>query len=118
MVATMICSRTEVHTRYPDGIVHLESGTKRDYVLRPSSLYRPRPLIYVGGESEPARALVADHGDVWFINGQPLEDVAGLIADVAGHRAIADAMMFVDHSTVELERLESERSAERRRASN
>jgi alkanesulfonate monooxygenase len=55
----------------------------RDYVLRPSSLYRPRPLIYVGGESEPARALVADHGDVWFINGQPLEDVAGLIADVA-----------------------------------
>jgi len=27
--------------------------------------------------------LVADHGDVWFINGQPLEDVAGLIADVA-----------------------------------
>jgi alkanesulfonate monooxygenase len=40
-------------------------------------------LIYVGGESEPARALVADHGDVWFINGQPLEDVAGLIADVA-----------------------------------
>ncbi|HMH50998.1 MAG TPA: FAD-dependent thymidylate synthase [Candidatus Acidoferrum sp.] len=41
-----------------------------------------------------------------------------LIAEVAGHRAIADAMMFVDHSTVELERLESERSAERRRASN
>ena len=55
----------------------------RDYLLRPTSLYRPRPLIYVGGESEPARALVADHGDVWFINGQPLEDVAGLIADVA-----------------------------------
>jgi len=37
----------------------------------------------VGGESEPARALVADHGDVWFINGQPLDDVAGLIANVA-----------------------------------
>jgi alkanesulfonate monooxygenase len=55
----------------------------RDYMLRPTDLYRPRPLIYVGGESEPARALVADHGDVWFINGQPLEDVAGLIADVA-----------------------------------
>ncbi|MGY2809007.1 LLM class flavin-dependent oxidoreductase [Bradyrhizobium sp. USDA 4506] len=34
----------------------------RDYLLRPTSLYRPRPLIYVGGESEPARALVADHG--------------------------------------------------------
>lgn len=55
----------------------------RDYALRPKDLYRERPLIYVGGESEPARALVAEHGDVWFINGQPLADVAGLIADVA-----------------------------------
>jgi alkanesulfonate monooxygenase len=37
----------------------------------------------VGGESDPARELVADKGDVWFINGQPLEDVQKLIADVA-----------------------------------
>ncbi len=55
----------------------------RDYMLRPADLYRERPLIYVGGESEPARDLVAGHGDVWFINGQPLADVASLIADVA-----------------------------------
>jgi len=32
-----------------------------------------------------------------------------LIADTAGHRAIADAMRFVDHSEVELERLQAER---------
>jgi thymidylate synthase ThyX len=37
------------------------------------------------------------------------------IAEVAGHRAIAAAMTFADHSAVELERLESERAAERRR---
>jgi alkanesulfonate monooxygenase len=55
-----------------------------DYALRPADPYRARPKIYVGGESEPARALVADHGDVWFINGQPLADVQALIADVAG----------------------------------
>jgi alkanesulfonate monooxygenase len=55
----------------------------RDYVLRPKSLYRARPTIYVGGESEPARALVADQGDVWFINGQPLADVEALMANVA-----------------------------------
>lgn len=55
----------------------------RDYTLRPRDAYRSRPRIYVGGESEPARALVADWGDVWFINGQPLEDTAALIADVA-----------------------------------
>jgi thymidylate synthase ThyX len=37
------------------------------------------------------------------------------IADVAGHRAIAAAMQFVDHSEVELERLQSERAIEQKR---
>jgi thymidylate synthase ThyX len=37
------------------------------------------------------------------------------IAEVAGHRALADAMSFVDHGWADLERLESERRAERRR---
>ncbi|MFT4267445.1 MAG: LLM class flavin-dependent oxidoreductase [Xenophilus sp.] len=53
-----------------------------DYKLTPGDLYRPRPRIYVGGESEPARALVARHGDVWFINAQPLGQVADLISDL------------------------------------
>jgi thymidylate synthase ThyX len=39
------------------------------------------------------------------------------IADVAGHRAIAAAMAFADHSAVELERLQSERSLEKKRQS-
>src|SRR2546428_784955 len=39
-----------------------------------------------------------------------------LIAERAGHRAIAAAMTFADHSAVELERLEAERAAARRRA--
>jgi thymidylate synthase ThyX len=38
------------------------------------------------------------------------------IADVAGHRAIAEAMQFADHSEVELERLQSERALERKRS--
>jgi thymidylate synthase ThyX len=37
------------------------------------------------------------------------------IADVAGHRAIADAMTFADHSEVELERLQAERRIEKKR---
>jgi thymidylate synthase ThyX len=37
------------------------------------------------------------------------------IAEVAGHRAIADAMQFADHSTVELERLQQERAMEKKR---
>jgi hypothetical protein len=38
-----------------------------------------------------------------------------LIAEQAGHTAIADAMSHVDHGAAELERLESERRAEQRR---
>ena len=39
-----------------------------------------------------------------------------LIADKAGHTAVAAAMQFVDHSQVELERLNSERALERKRS--
>jgi len=38
------------------------------------------------------------------------------IADVAGHRAIAAAMVHVDHGSTDLERLDAERRAEARRA--
>jgi thymidylate synthase ThyX len=41
-----------------------------------------------------------------------------LIAEQAGHRAIADAMRFADHSEVALERLNAERALEARRARN
>jgi thymidylate synthase ThyX len=39
-----------------------------------------------------------------------------LIDTRAGHRAVAAAMQFADHSEVELERLSSERALERKRA--
>jgi thymidylate synthase ThyX len=39
------------------------------------------------------------------------------IAEQAGHRAIAEAIQFADHSAVELERLQSERALEKKRAS-
>ncbi len=64
------------------------------YTLRPADPYRPRPRIYVGGESEPARALAADQGDVWFINGQPVEDVAALIADAAARPRMGTPLRF------------------------
>ncbi|MBI3784238.1 MAG: FAD-dependent thymidylate synthase [Deltaproteobacteria bacterium] len=38
-----------------------------------------------------------------------------LIAEKAGHTAIAAAMKFADHSTVELERLQAERASEQKR---
>jgi len=45
------------------------------------------------------------------------QEMHRLIAEQAGHRALADAMAFVDHSdaTTDLERLQAERRAEQRR---
>jgi alkanesulfonate monooxygenase len=65
-----------------------------DYTLRPADPWRARPRIYIGGESEPARALAADMGDVWFINGQPIEDVTALIADVAARPRAGAPLRF------------------------
>ncbi|GJD95041.1 LLM class flavin-dependent oxidoreductase [Methylobacterium iners] len=65
-----------------------------DYQLRPAGTYRRRSTIYLGGESEPARSLAADHADVWFINGQPVADVAALIAGVARRPAANPPLGF------------------------
>lgn len=43
------------------------------------------------------------------------QEMHRLIEEQAGHRAIAQAMRFVDHSRVELERLEAERRSEAKR---
>jgi thymidylate synthase ThyX len=43
------------------------------------------------------------------------QEMHRLIADQAGHRAIAEAMRHADHSRVELERLEAERRTEAKR---
>jgi len=69
--------------------VHVE-----DYALLPKDSFRRRPRIYVGGESEPARVLSAAQADVWFINGQPLGDVAALIADVGGRPRQGEPLRF------------------------
>ena len=44
------------------------------------------------------------------------QDMHRLIAEQAGHRVVAELMRFVDHGTYDLERLDSERRAEARRA--
>jgi alkanesulfonate monooxygenase len=65
-----------------------------DYTLRPADPYRVRPRIYIGGESEPARALAAEMGDVWFVNGQPIEDVTGLINNLAARPRVGTPLRF------------------------
>ncbi len=61
------------------------------------ALVRPTPAnspaLYVGGESEPGRALAAEHADVFFINGRPLAETVEVIEDLrcapTGRRAAA-----------------------------
>ena len=49
---------------------------------------------------------------------QVAQEMHRLIAEQAGHRAIADAMSYVDHTTYELERLAAERAADARRTAD
>lgn len=63
--------------------------------LRPGPYEGRPPLVYLGGESEPARALAADAADVFFINGRPLEPTVEIIEDLrARPRADADPLRF------------------------
>ncbi len=64
------------------------------YRISPTGRFRERPQIYVGGESDPARDLVAAQGDVWFINGQPLENVNTLIDSVATRPRVGPAVRY------------------------
>lgn len=66
----------------------------KDLQLFPQSRVRSRPTIYVGGESDPARDLVAGLADVYFINGQPLADVRSIIADVRKRRSTGVPLRF------------------------
>ncbi len=57
--------------------IHVESGK----VLLPS-VQRPYPPIYFGGSSEEARAVAAEHVDVYLSWGERREEVAEKFADV------------------------------------
>ncbi len=58
------------------------------------------------------RSAPAGHPEYRFV----AQEMHRLIAEQAGHRIVADAMRFVDHTDPDLERLDAERRAEQRRA--
>ncbi len=57
------------------------------------------------------RSASAGHPEYRFV----AQEMHRLIAEQAGHRIVADAMRFVDHTDPDLERLDAERRAEQRR---
>jgi alkanesulfonate monooxygenase len=86
------------------------------YQLRPVGRYRPRPVIYAGGESVQARDLAADTADVWFINGQPLADVRTLVDDVAARPRRGPRLRFGLSAFVIARETDAESQAELARA--
>jgi alkanesulfonate monooxygenase len=56
----------------------------QDLQYCPTARSHPYPPIYLGGASDPAQILAAEQADVYFINGQPLEDVRQVIQQVRG----------------------------------
>ena len=62
--------------------------------LRPGPYEGRPPLVYLGGESEPGRALAAAAADVFFINGRPLEPTSEIIADLRGRPRAGDPLRF------------------------
>ena len=86
--------------------------------LRPRSVRPDGPLVYFGGESEPARVLAARSADVFFINGRPLPDTIELIEDLRGRPRGGPALRYglsafviarpdEDEALAELERLQA-----------
>ncbi len=78
-----------VYTRqWLDTVLDLWAGKQVDITGHGGhpALVRPTPddlpQVYVGGESEPARALASRHADVFFINGRPLDDTIDVIKDL------------------------------------
>ncbi len=61
-------------------------------IIRPTP--QQPPVVYVGGESEPGRALAAARGDVFFINGRPLPETTALIDDMRARPRDRDPLRF------------------------
>jgi len=105
--AAMACSRSlyeALAERFPEQASYAVSLA---YRVRFSMQMNAREAMHLielrtGPQGHPAYRLVG-------------QQMHRLIAEQAGHHAIAEMMRYVDYSEPELERIEGERRAERRR---
>ncbi|MGH3637976.1 MAG: LLM class flavin-dependent oxidoreductase [Mycobacterium sp.] len=72
--------------------VAIDGSTGQQALVRP--LPAQAPAVYLGGESEPARALAARHADVFFINGRPLPATVEVIDDLRARPRDRDPLRF------------------------
>lgn len=60
--------------------------TVEETVLEPKPVRSPRPVIYAGGESPAAKALISAKCDAWLTHGDPPEVVGRKIDDMRARR--------------------------------
>ena len=58
----------------------------KDAICEPKPLSRPRPVIYAGGESEAAKAMIAERCDAFVMHGDAPEVIAAKVADMRRRR--------------------------------
>jgi FMNH2-dependent dimethyl sulfone monooxygenase len=58
-----------------------------DAILEPKPLRRPRPTIYAGGESDAAKALIAEKCDAWLTHGDPPDVIGRKVVNMRERRA-------------------------------
>src|SRR4030095_12924173 len=61
-----------------------------DAVMQPKPITQPRPLIYAGGESEAAKAMISRLCDAYVMHGDHPARVRGKIADLSERRERLD----------------------------
>ena len=57
-----------------------------DAICEPKPVKTPRPVVYAGGESEAAKAMIAERCDAYVMHGDEPAVIAGKIADMAVRR--------------------------------
>lgn len=65
-----------------------------DYALYPRGQFRPRPRIYMGGESDAGRAVVNELADTWFLNAVTEDVAAANIAEIKTRRRKGEPLRF------------------------
>ena len=53
----------------------------KDAYCNPKAVQKPYPPIWIAGDSPPTQALMAEHGDCWFMYSKSPEIVAKLVAE-------------------------------------
>jgi FMNH2-dependent dimethyl sulfone monooxygenase len=61
----------------------------RNTALAPKPVQQPRPVLYAGGESLAAKALIAARCDAYLMHGDPPERIAEKVADMRARRDAA-----------------------------